>query len=58
MVSRLCFLSKLVQQVVVKKLMDQTNSNNLDNPQQSSYKTGYFTETALLHKKLRSTVMW
>ena len=31
--------------------MQPTNSNNLDNPHQSVYKTGHSTETALLHIK-------
>ena len=50
-VSGLCFMSKLVEQVVVKQLMQHINSNNLDNPHQSAYKTGHSTETALLHIK-------
>ena len=44
-------MSKLVEQVVVKQLMQHINSNNLDNPHQSAYKTGHSTETALLHFK-------
>ena len=44
-------MSKLVERVVVKKLMQHINSNNLDNPHQSAYKTGHSTETALLHIK-------
>ena len=31
--------------------MQHINSNNLDNPHQSVYKTGHFTETALVHIK-------
>ena len=50
-VSGLCFISKLVEWVVVKQLMQHINSNNLDNPHQSAYKTGHSTETALLHIK-------
>ena len=50
-VSGLCFMSKLVEQVVVKQLMQRINSNNLDNLLQSAYKTGHSTETALLHIK-------
>ena len=42
-------MSKLVQQVVVKQLMQHINSNNLDNPHQSADKTGDSTKTALLH---------
>ena len=50
-VSELCFMSKLVERVVVKQLMQHINSNNLDNPRQSAYKSGPSTETALLHIK-------
>ena len=50
-VSGLCFMSKLVERVVVKQLMQHINSNNLDNPRQSAYKSGYSTETALLYIK-------
>ena len=42
-------MSKLVEQVVVKQLMQHINSNNLDNPHQSAYKTGH--STGLLHIK-------
>ena len=49
LVSGLCFMSKLER--VVKQLMQHINSNNLDNPRQSSYKSGHSTETALLHIK-------
>ena len=42
---------KLVEQEVVKQLMQQINSNNLDNPQQSACNTGHSTKTALLHIK-------
>ena len=41
-------MSKLVERVVVKQLMQHINSNNLDNPRQSAYKSGHSTETALL----------
>ena len=44
-------MTKLVEQVVVKQLMQHINSNNLDNPHQSAYKTSHSTETALLHIK-------
>ena len=50
-VSGLCSMSKLVYRVVVKQLIQRTNGNNLDNPQQSAYKTGHSTDTALLHVK-------
>ena len=44
-------MSKLVERVVVKQLMQHINSNNLDNPRQSAYKSGHSTKTALLHIK-------
>ena len=50
-VSGLCFMSILVVRVVVKQLMQNINSNNLDIPHQSEYKTGHSTKTALLHIK-------
>ena len=49
LVSGLCFMSKLVNGVVIKQLMQHINSENLDNPHKSVYKTGHSTETALLH---------
>ena len=51
LVSGLCFMSNLVEQVVVKQLMQHINSNNLENPRQSAYKSGHSKETALLHNK-------
>ena len=51
LVSGLCFMSKLVDWVVVKQLMQHINSNNLDNLRQSAYKSGHSTESALLHIK-------
>ena len=36
--------------------MQHINSNNFDNPQQSAYKTGHTTETALLHIKKMSSI--
>ena len=50
-VSVLCFMSKLVELVVVKQLMKHINNNNLDNPMQSAYKSGHSTENTLLHIK-------
>ena len=44
-------MSKLVEMVLVKQLMQHINSNILDNPHQSAYKTGHSTETALAHIK-------
>ena len=49
-VSGLCFLSKLVEQVVAKQLTSHIN-NKLDNQHQSAYKPGHSTETALLSIK-------
>ena len=51
LVSGLCFMLKMVERVVVKQRMQHINSNNLDNPHQSVYKTGHSTGTALLHIK-------
>ena len=50
-VSGLCFMPKFVESVVVKQLMQHINSNNLDNPRQSAYKSGHSTETTLLYIK-------
>ena len=50
-VSGLCFMSKLVERVVSKQLMEHIDGNNLDNPHQSAYKPGHSTETALLSIK-------
>ena len=44
-------MSKLMEQVVVKQLLQHINSNNLENPHQLAYKTNHSTETALLHIK-------
>ena len=43
-------MSKLVERVVVKQLMQHINSNNLSNSHQSVYthKTGNSTEAALI----------
>ena len=49
--SGLCFLSKLVEQVVAKQLRSHINNNKLDNPHQSAYKPGHSTESALLSLK-------
>ena len=50
-VSGLCFLSKLVERVIARQLMSHINNNRLDNPHQSAYKPGHYTETALLSIK-------
>ena len=53
-VSGLCFMSKLVERVVVKQLMQHINSNNLDNPRQSAYKSGLHRNHPAAYKKTRS----
>ena len=50
-VSGLSFISKLVERVVAKQLLEHINVHNLDNPYQSAYKAGHSTETALLSIK-------
>ena len=42
-------MSKLVELVVVKQLMQHIKSNNLYNPRQSAYKSNHSTEIILLH---------
>ena len=44
-------MSKLVEWIVVIQLMQHINSNNLDDPLQSAYKSGHSMETTLLHIK-------
>ena len=53
-------MSKLVERVVVKQLMQHINSNNLDNPRQSLYKSDHSAETALLHikNKIHLSLPW
>ena len=50
-VSGLSFISKLVERVVAKQLLEHIHVHSLDNPYQSAYKTGHSTETALLSIK-------
>ena len=50
-VSGLSFISKVVQWVVVNQLKSHLAANNLDNMNQSAYKAGHSTETALLKNK-------
>ena len=50
-VSGLSFVSKLVERVVAKQLLEHIHVHSLDNPYQSAYKTGHLTETALLSIK-------
>ena len=50
-VSGLSFISKLVECVVAKQLVDHIHRHGLDNSYQSAYKPGHSTETALLSIK-------
>ena len=42
------FLSKILEKVVLHKLLSHLQENNLSNPFQSAYRAGYSTETILL----------
>ena len=48
-ISNLCFLSKLLEKVVLNQLNMHLSTNNLLNPFQSAYRQSHSTETALLH---------
>ena len=50
-VSGLSFISKLVECVVAKQLVDHIHRHGLDNSYQSAYKSGHSTETAVFHQK-------
>ena len=50
-VSGLSFISKLVECVVAKQLLEHIHVHNLDNPYQLAYKASHSTETALLYIK-------
>ena len=50
-VSGLSFISKLVERVAAKQLVDHIHRHGLDNSYQSAYKFGHSTETALLSIK-------
>ena len=50
-VSGLSFISKLVERVVAKQLVNHIHQHDLDNSYQSAYKSGHSTETALLSIK-------
>ena len=50
-VSGLSFISKLVERVVAKQLVDYIHQHDLDNSYQSAYKPDHSTETALLSIK-------
>ena len=45
-VTGLSFISKLVERVVAKQLLEHIHVHNLDNPYQSAYKTGHSAETS------------
>ena len=47
-ISNLPFLSKILEKVVLHKLLAHLQENNLCNPFQSAYRAGHSTETALL----------
>ena len=47
-VSNLPFLSKILEKVVLHKLLSHFQENNLSNPFQSAYRAGHSTETVLL----------
>ena len=44
----LCFLSKLVKQVIAKLLIADIDSNKFDSPRQAAYKPGHSTVMAIL----------
>ena len=50
-VSGLSFISKLVEHVVAKQLVDRIHGHGMDNSYQSACKSGHSTETALLSIK-------
>ena len=47
-ISNLPFLSKILEKVVLHKLLSHLQENNLSNPFQSAYWAGHSTETVLL----------
>lgn len=55
-VSNLSFLSKLLEKVVVNRLIDHMSVNNLLDPMQSAYRKAHSTETALL--RLKNDMSW
>ena len=46
-ISKLSFISKLTERVVLRRLIDHVSSGNLHEPFQSAYKPNHSTETAL-----------
>ena len=55
-VSGLSFISKLVECVVAKQLLEHIHVHNLDNLYQSAYKAGHSTDRSSLHKKRSSLI--
>ena len=47
-ISNLPFLSKILEEVILHKLLSHLQENNLSNPFQSAYRAGYSNETVLL----------
>ena len=47
-VSKLCFIAKILEKLVLSQVSSYPNSNNLYNTCQSAYRPGHSTETALL----------
>ena len=47
-ISNLPFLSKILEKVVIHKLLSHLQENNISNPFQSAYRAGCSTETVLL----------
>ena len=47
-VSNLCYISKVMEKVVAKRLNQYKDSNNLRAPRQSAYRSKHSTETALI----------
>ena len=47
-ISNLPFLSRILEKVVLHKLLSHLQENNLSNPFQSAYRAGHSTETILL----------
>ena len=59
-VSNLCFVGKIIEKVVLKRLNEHLNKNNLNIDHQSAYKNGFSTETLLIrvvNDLLKATVV-
>ena len=50
-ISKLSFISKLTERVVLRRLIDHVSSGNLHETFQSAYKQKHSTETALDNKR-------